>query len=289
MNRYLTMIVSVAFLFIACESADDNVQQPEDGAVVLVTRAEEGENASPVDAGLFMVLYNGEKKGFLQEDLNYVNNLLLRFSDNSWSLSEPIYWPDSETKCDFYAYAPYRENVENAKKMLFRIECDQSSDENLAKSDFLWGTIQDRTPTASGLDLRLSHMFSKLTVLVAGESGFKISNDDVSVSIGGTYNSAIIDLESGMVTPAGEKHDVLCNNSGNLEYTAILVPQQLAYCDFIKIDWMGMQYVLQTAMKLSPNKKYTLTVKLKKTESGFDVGIDGWDIVDEDFGGTVGG
>jgi hypothetical protein len=46
---------------------------------------------------------------------------------------------------------------------------------------------------------------------------------------------------------------------------------------------------LQNAFKLEPKRQYTLTVKLKKTESGFDVGIEGWDILDEDFGGTVGG
>jgi hypothetical protein len=30
-------------------------------------------------------------------------------------------------------------------------------------------------------------------------------------------------------------------------------------------------------------------VKLKKTQSGFDIGITGWDIIDEDFGGVIGG
>ena len=53
--------------------------------------------------------------------------------------------------------------------------------------------------------------------------------------------------------------------------------------------WNGNPYTVQNAFNLEAKKKYTLTVKLKKTESGFDIGIDGWDIIGEDFGGTVGG
>ena len=81
---------------------------------------------------------------------------------------------------------------------------------------------------------------------------------------------------------------VACHNNEDFSYTAILIPQQIPFSDFIKIDWDGNIYNLQSAFKLESRKEYKITVKLKKTAGGFDIGIDGWDIIDEDFGGTVG-
>ena len=101
--------------------------------------------------------------------------------------------------------------------------------------------------------------------------------------------AAKIDLATGGITPYGEAQEVKCHSNGDLSYTAVLIPQQVPFSNLIQIIWDGNPYTLQNAFKLEPKHQYTITVKLKKTESGFDVGIDGWDIIDEDFGGTVGG
>ena len=55
------------------------------------------------------------------------------------------------------------------------------------------------------------------------------------------------------------------------------------------MNWQGNRYTLQNAFLLEAQRQYTLTVKLKKTQSGFDIGIEGWDILPEDFGGIIGG
>ena len=53
--------------------------------------------------------------------------------------------------------------------------------------------------------------------------------------------------------------------------------------------WNGNKYKVQNSFRLEAKRQYTLTLTLKKTKSGFDIGIEGWDIVPEDFGGIIGG
>lgn len=261
-----------------------------EGTVRLRTRVDGEAIVSEVNAGLYMVNYIDGRSDELLAASNYVNNQLLTFADGSWSTSQPIYWMDIDTPADFYAYAPYQSKVADARSIAFSVQKDQTTVEAVAQSDFLWGTLQGQSPTESSFDLTLSHMLSQLTVKVTAAEDMNMKAEDVSVTIGGTKVSAQIDLATGSITPIeGEAQDVKCHNNGDLSYTAILIPQQVPFSNLIKILWNGNPYTLQNAFKLEAKRQYTLTVRLKKTESGFDVGIDGWDIIDEDFGGTVGG
>lgn len=287
--------IGLVLLCAACHN-DLQVEPPappaeQENAVRLRTRVDGEAVATEVNAGLYMVNYIDGRSDELLAASNYVNNQLLTFADGSWSTSQPIYWMDIETPADFYAYAPYQNTVADARAMAFSVQKDQTTVEAVAQSDFLWGALQGQSPTESSFDLTLSHMLSRLTVKVtgAGDLAESLQAKDVTVSIGGTKPSAKIDLSTGLITPDGEAQDVKCHNNGDLSYTAILIPQQVPFSNLIKINWKDSPYTLQNAFKLEPKRQYTLTVKLKKTESGFDVGIEGWDILDEDFGGTVGG
>ena len=95
-------------------------------------------------------------------------------------------------------------------------------------------------------------------------------------------------VSTGIVTATGDRADVRCRNNGDLTYAAILLPQQIPFANLIKVEWNGNSYILQNSFKLEAKKQYRLTIRLNKTQGGLDVGIDGWDIIDEDFGGTVG-
>lgn len=286
------LLIGFVVLCVSCSSdpCDEPVPSKGDGTMVRVqTRVEGNALAAEVNAGLYMVNYLEGKQDELLAKANYVNNQLLTYSDNAWSTAKPIYWSDTTTPADFYAYAPYKNEVEDARALSFAISCDQTTKERVAQSDFMWGALLGQSPTESSFDLSLSHLFSQLTVKVTVANDLNVSTDDVEVMIGGTKTSAKIDLSTGEVTPDGEIEEVKCYDNGDLSYTAILIPQQVPFSNFIRIVWNGSPYVLQNAFKLESKRQYTITVKLKKTESGFDVGIDGWDIIDEDFGGTVGG
>lgn len=287
------LFIGIATMCISCssDSSDEPIAPPENqkGAVHIQTRVDGQAVSDKVKAGLYMVNYLDGKQDELLATDNYVNNQLLTFADNVWSSNQPIYWNDATTPADFYAYAPYQNNVADARALVFSVQKDQTSIENLAQSDFLWGTLQGQSPTESSFDLTLSHMLSQFTINVTAEEGMNIQSEDVSVTIGGTKTTALIDMATSIISPKGDAEDVKCHSNGNLSYTAILIPQQVPFSNFIRIVWNGSPYTLQNAFKLEPKRQYSITVKLKKTESGFDIGIDGWDIIGEDFGGTVGG
>ena len=116
-----------------------------------------------------------------------------------------------------------------------------------------------------------------------------MGNHSGPVTHGGTKTNCQIDLETGEATTTGAAEDVLCRNNGDLTYTAILIPQQVPFSNLIQVDWKGNKYTLQNSFILEAKRQYSLTVKLKKSKSGFDIGIAGWDIIGEDFGGVIGG
>lgn len=284
------------FLLIACSSDDGEQAGPDnpDGRtpVAIITRTDQGSQNSGLQAGLYMVNFlNGQHDDLLTSS-NYVNNQLLTWTNNAWSTETPIYWNDMETKADFYAYAPYQQTVSNARQMPFSVQVNQNANGALELSDFLWGNIQEQSPTAESFNLTLAHQFSRLTVTVIAEQGFdenELQANEVAVTIGGTKTNCQIDLKTGVGTTTGVAEDVLCRNNGDLTYTAILIPQKVPFSNLIQVDWKGNKYTLQNSFNLEAKRQYSLTVKLKKTKSGFDIGIAGWDIIGEDFGGVIGG
>ena len=289
---YRNLYYIIGLLLLACCSNDEEYAPGNDGRqrVNISVFAENGAISNDVKAGLYMVNYVDDIKDNLLPVGNYINNQLIVYRNNSWQSEQPIYWYDENTPADFYVYAPYRKEVENACALPSGVVTDQTTNAGMAQSDFLYGTIMREYPSESNFELKMQHHFSKMTVVITTDGTFDgLSAANVSVAIGGTKVESEIDLQTGAITATGNAQDVQCYNNGDLSYTAILVPQQVPYSNFIKIDWNGNPYILQSAFKLESRREYKLTVKLKKTAGGFDIGIDGWDIVDEDFGGVVGG
>ena len=282
-------------LFTAC-SSDDPVQpeqpQPEDRLAVMITTRTDDPPAGQLQAGLYMVNYQGGHPDDLLAANNYVNNQLLTWTNDGWTTSTPIYWNDMETQADFYAYAPYQASVSDARGLSFSVQTDQSTAAAFAQSDFLWGKVDGQSPTDGNFSLTLSHMFSQLTVTVTAEAGFddnELQASDVSVYFGGSKTSCTIDIASGLSTPVGSANEVKLLSGNDLTYKAVLIPQQVPFSNLIKVDWRGNTYTLQNSYTLEAGRQYNITIRLKKTKSGFDVGIVGWDIIGEDFGGTIGG
>lgn len=292
--RHIAFLIS-ATLFVACSSEEQEATEaPAEGRspVNITTRAEDGNAEGNLQAGLFMVNYQEDGPGELLPDGNYVNNQLLTWAGGAWQVRTPIYWTGMETRADFYAYAPFVGQIADARRMPFSVECDQSTDEAFSQSDLLWGTVLGQSPTEADFELTLRHQLSRLTIVVASGTGFEegeLQASDVSITIGGTQTSALFDLQTGAISLTSDPAaDVKCHCDGDLAYTAILLPQQVPFSNLIQVDWRGNKYTLQNAFKLEARKQYTLTVNLKKTKSGFDIGIEGWDIISEDFGGVVG-
>ena len=289
---YRNLYYIIGLLLLTCCSNDEEYNPSNDGRqkVNISVFAENGAISNDVKAGLYMVNYVDDIKDNLLPTGNYINNQLIVYRNNGWQSEQPIYWYDENTPADFYVYAPYVKDVEDACALSSGVATDQTTKAGMAQSDFLYGAMMREYPSESNFELKMQHHFCKMTVVITTDGTFDgLSAANVSVAIGGTKVESEIDLQTGAITATGNAQDVQCYNNGDLSYTAILVPQQVPYSNFIKIDWNGNPYILQSAFKLESRREYKLTVKLKKTAGGFDIGIDGWDIVDEDFGGVVGG
>lgn len=303
--RFGLLCCALATVLCACSSDEPNSPaipkpQQEDPntktrtRVNIVSRAASNSDTDGVlQAGLYMVNYVEGRPDELLSVNNYVDNQLLTWRDGAWLTTNPIYWYDMDTKADFYAYAPYQVGVADVRQMPFSIKADQRSEEAFAMSDLLWGCVEGQSPTASSFDLTLAHRLAQMTIRVTADAGFEAGElrpDDVSVAIGGSRTDANVDLKNGQVTAVdGSVKDVVCHSNGDLSYTAILIPQQVPFSNLIQVNWNGNRYNLQNSFLLEHARQYTLTVKLKKTKSGFDIGIEGWDIIPEDFGGVIGG
>ena len=53
--------------------------------------------------GLYVVIYDGENAGTLQESGNHANNVAFSYDGSKWTSSTSLYWKDDKTKADFYA------------------------------------------------------------------------------------------------------------------------------------------------------------------------------------------
>lgn len=73
---------------------------------------------------------------------------------------------------------------------------------------------------------------------------------------------------------------------GNV-YRAIVVPQQVAQTNLIKVNVDGRDFLFSKAFNFESGKSYTFNVTLAKESSGLNATITGWDSDDVDYGGTA--
>lgn len=293
-------LFALILLMVSCSSDEADSSQERERPVEesrkvvnILTRTEGDEvSNSTIEAGLYMVNnVDGQAKELMASN-NYVDNQLMTWGTSGWTTATPIYWSDMDTKATFYAYAPYQAGIVNAREVPCCVQSDQRIEAAFTQSDFLWGKAEGRSPQDGGFRLTMSHVLSLLTVTVTADEGFdegELKDSDLEVTFGGSKTEGRFDLATGILTVNGSANDVRCLSAGNLSYKAVLLPQDVPFSNLIQVNWKGNLYTLQNSYKLESSRQYSLTVKLKKTTSGFDIGITGWDIIDEDFGGTIGG
>ena len=207
-----------------------------------------------------------------------------------WTPQNKIFWKDNATVADFYGYAPYNASVTDAFAYNFQTQTDQSTAVAQKKSDFLWGKLAEQGPTDNVLSLTLNHLFARAIIKVAAGEGFtadELNNGTLNVRLNSIRTQATINLSTGTVTASGNASSITPLKEQNLQYSAVVVPQQVASTGIVTVTWNNANYTLTRAMNFESGKQYTITVTMKKTSGGINIGIGDWDVVDEDFGGTV--
>ncbi len=237
--------------------------------------------------GLYVVNYAGGKPGTLGNSGNHVDNM--RFTYNgTWNPDSPVTWNDNETHADFYVYYPYS-SVKSVNAHEFAVKSDQSTEDAYKASDLMTGKALNITPTASAIEIPVSHAMSRASIYLEAGNGFtaeSLAKADISVKINGVKCSATINITTGEVTPSGQSTSLTPLLTGNC-YKALIVPQTVENGNLITITADGREFNLQKGFTFEGGKNHNFTITLSKTSAGVNVNITPWIDDDSDNGGTA--
>ena len=304
-------IAAVSFFLLACSSGAENgvddvptPPQPEKPTVRIpidistsITRVTETAFESGDAIGLYVVNRNDDgSHNELKPSGNYVDNMRYTYSYNTWTPDETVYWKDDKTCADFYLYYPYQAGHVNENPMVFKVEADQSNVNSYKNSDVIVGSTMNVAPSQTTVHIASKHVMSRVVIALKPGEGFtdaSLAASDVKVTLNVPAVSANIDLATGKVEPI-MNHDgesltmtpMTPYKDGNV-YRAIVVPQQVAQTNLIKVNVNGSDFLFSKAFNFESGKSYTFNVTLAKKSSGLNATITGWDSDGVDYGGTA--
>lgn len=310
LNKCLYIAVVNIFLLACSTGAENGVDdeptppQPEKptvripiGISTYITRVTETAYESGDRIGLYVVNRNDDgSHNELKPSGNYVDNMRYTYSYNTWTPDETVYWKDDKTCADFYLYYPYQAGHVNENPMVFKVEADQSDVNSYKKSDVIVGSTLNVAPSQTTVHIASKHVMSRVVIALKPGEGFtdaSLAASDVKVTLNVPAVSANIDLATGKVEPImnydGESltmTPMTPYKDGNV-YRAIVVPQQVAQTNLIKVNVDGRDFLFSKAFNFESGKSYTFNVTLAKESSGLNATITGWDSDDVDYGGTA--
>ena len=238
--------------------------------------------------GLYVVNYSGNIPNSLADYGNYVDNMRFTFSGSTWTPDQSVTWNDEKTHADFYAYYPYN-IVTKVNAMDFHVKADQSSEQAYMASDLMAGKNLDVTPTASAVDIPLSHLMSRAVISIVPGDGFNATSlaaSKVTLRLNGLKCYCSVDLASGQITPTGTPVSVVPMKADDV-YKAIIVPQDVETGNLISINVDGRDFNLQKSFTFESGKSHKFTVILNKTSTGVNVNITPWTDDNIDNGGSA--
>lgn len=220
---------------------------------------------------------------------NHVDNMAFTYS-GTWTPATPIYWLDDKTHADFYLYYPYRADMDNVESMAVSLKADQSTEEAYKASDFLVGSATDVAPTEQAVSIASRHLMSQMLITLVPGNGFTdetLAAADVSVRINAAMTNANVSLASATVNPTGATSAITPLKTGNFNYKALVVPQEINAGNLITVTVDGRDFNLPRTITLESGHLYRCTVTLSKTSNGINVSIDRWQDDGVDYGGTA--
>lgn len=295
MKKKIFFLVALTSFFLSCDELPNNVE-PNDERIPIkiamspLTKVSNNLFEDGDKVGLYVTNYENTSAGSLLTIGNHVDNAMFTKSGLNWNPEESLFWKDSSTPADLYAYYPYSQ-VTDVNAHAISVELDQSNIENYESSYFLWGKVEEQLPTESPISIQTNHLMSSLSVYVAyGESfteeDLKFYNiDDIKIKLKAT---AEVDLATGVVTATGNVKSITPYKSADC-YQAIVVPQTVS-TGLISVTVNGDVYNLDYNITLRPNTKHKLNVVLNKEKlsSTFDFSIGSWEEDSDEHNGEIG-
>lgn len=232
--------------------------------------------------GVYVVDYNGDTPGVLQNNGNRADNLRFTFDEATykWIPAYDIYWKDKKTHIDIYGYYPWG-NPDDVENYSFELQKDQrreAADGQLGgyeASDFLWGKSEDNAPTSAVIRLGFNHKMASVRVSLVKGTGFEAEEwaaAQKQVVILNTARKSSINLKTGVVTASTEipNTGTIPYKSGD-DYRAIVVPQTVpAGKELLSVTIDGESYFLKKTedMIYNPSKQHNFTMTVNKRSAG---------------------
>ena len=247
---------------------------------VAVTRVNDGGFCDGDGIGIYIVDYNADIPGTLQQSGNRADNVCYTYDEanRKWNSDQDVYWKDNHTHIDVYGYYPYA-NPESIDNYTFNVQRDQSTATADGKmggyeaSDFLWGKLSDVAPTNAALRLLLRHRMSSACVKLLKGEGFTESeweSIDKTVLATNLARKASINMTDGTVKVAGDvESSATISSQVNNEWRAIVVPQTVpagTTLFSITIDGAPYKFAKNEALTYVSGKMMKFNIRVDKTE-----------------------
>ncbi len=249
---------------------------------VAVTRVKDGGFCDGDGMGIYIVDYNADIPGTLQQSGNHADNVYYTYDEanRKWNTDYDVYWKDFHTHIDVYGYYPYA-NPESINNYTFNVQRDQSTATADGKmsgyeaSDFLWGKLSDVAPTSAALRLLLRHRMSSACVKLLKGEGFTDSeweSIDKTVLATNLARKASINITDGTVKVAGDvESSATIPSQVNDEWRAIVVPQTVPVGTTlfsITIGGAPYKFAKNEALTYVSGKMMKFNIRVDKTAGG---------------------
>lgn len=297
MKTKISICLSAILALIVTSCVDTLVPdiQVPDGEIPLNISSSIDQNPTKVTAdgfedkdalGLYAVNYENDNQtpGTLKVEGNQADHAKYVFNEADWKWNSvrPVYYKDVNTNVDLYVYYPYAE-PDNVEAWNFEVQKDQSTirtDTSLGgyeASDFLWGKVENVTPTESKIPVRLTHRMAGVEVKLQQGEGFgegEFESLEKYILVTGTTRKASINFSTGDVSPIGgpQATGIVMAPQTDGGFRAIVVPQAVeagTYLFSITIDGIVYRFKRDVTIDYEAGKLSTFTINVnRKSTSG---------------------
>lgn len=247
---------------------------------VAVTRVNDNGFCDGDAMGVYIVDYQGNTPGTLQNNGNRGNNVKHTFDEAAykWNSAYDVYWKDEHTHIDIYGYYPFGA-PEDVNAYPFEVQKDQSTTTTnnemggYEASDFLWGKAADVAPTEKVIRLPMRHRMSSPRITLAEGEGFadgEWAGLEKQVLVRNVKRNALINLADGSITATGE-----VQQTGTIPYVkdnvfrAIVVPQTVSANTVlftITVDGVVYNFSKPEDFTYVSGKMHNFTIQVNKKE-----------------------
>lgn len=247
---------------------------------VAVTRVNDNGFCDGDAMGVYIVDYQGDTPGTLQNNGNRGNNVKHTFDEAAykWNSAYDVYWKDEHTHIDIYGYYPFGA-PEDVNAYPFEVQKDQSTTTTnnemggYEASDFLWGKAADVAPTEKVIRLPMRHRMSSPRITLAEGEGFadgEWAGLEKQVLVRNVKRNALINLADGSITATSE-----VQQTGTIPYVkdnvfrAIVVPQTVSANTIlftITVDGVVYNFSKPEDFTYVSGKMHNFTIQVNKKE-----------------------